>query len=137
MASRGAKWKRQQHCKYCDEIIPGGNCARHCKKQHPGVAHIERSKQLCNSELEKPKGVSGWLECCAVDLYICDVMWPLEKLNQLPDPHIQPRKAHDQCITWQIFRDERAARLPSLEMVLISLDSASCSDIWHLMSQSD
>ena len=131
MASRAAKRKREQHCKYCGEDILGGNLARHYKTRHAGVAPVVRGKQVCNNDLEETECVSKWLEYCAVDLSACEVPWPLEKLDQLADLRTQPTETHDQCIAWQIFKDERVARLPSLERVLISLDAASCSDAWR------
>jgi hypothetical protein len=128
MTSKSAKRKREQRCEHCDHVIPGGNLARHCKSQHAGVAHEESH----DGKVEEPKSVSEWLKYCALDLSACEVPWPLEKLDRLSDLRTQPKETHDQCVAWQIFKDERTIRLPSLERVLISLDTASCTDAWRL-----
>lgn len=133
MAPQTGRSRREQRCDYCNDIISGGNRARHYKTHHAGVAQTERGgKQAHNVRLEEPQSVSEWLKHCAVDLSACEVPWPLEKLDQLPNLRTQPKETHDQCIAWQIFKDERTARLPSLERVLVSLDAASCTDIWRI-----
>jgi hypothetical protein len=76
--------------------------------------------------------VSEWLKYCALDLSPCEVPWPLEKLDRLSNLRTQPKETHDQCVAWQIFKDERTVRLPSLEMVLVSLDAASYTHAWRL-----
>lgn len=132
MASQSAKRKREQRCEHCGHVIPGGNLARHYKSQHAGVVHTDKSEESQDGKVEEPKSVGEWLKYCALDLSACEVPWPLEKLDRLSDLRTQPKETHDQCVAWQIFKDERTARLPSLERVLVSLDAASCTDIWRL-----
>jgi hypothetical protein len=132
MTSQSAKRKREQRCEHCDKVIPGGNRARHYKTQHAGIAHTDQSKDASDGKVEEPKSVNEWLRYCALDLSACEVPWPLEKLDGISDLRTQPKETHDQCVAWQIFKDERTTRLPSLERVLVSLDAASCTDVWRL-----
>lgn len=131
MAFQAPKRKREQACGYCGEVITGGNLARHYKT-HGGAPQTDEYKEARHDKVEEPKCVSEWLRYCAVDLSVCEVPWPLEKLDQLQNLRTQPKETHDQCVPWQIFKDETAAYLPSLERVLMSLDAASCTDIWRL-----
>jgi hypothetical protein len=131
MASRATKRKREQHCQYCGTDIPGGNLARHYTTQHAGEVLANEDKEEHDRKVREPNSVSEWLRYCAVDLSVCEVPWPLEKLDQLQDLRTPSRESHDQCIAWHVFNDERVLQLPSLERVLVNLDAASCSDFWR------
>lgn len=61
------------------------------------------------------KSIGDWLDYCGVNLDKNGMSWPLEELNKLLDLRTQPKKIYDQCISWEIFRDNRAADLPPFE----------------------
>ena len=73
MASSTAKGKRDQHCEYCDKVVPSGNRARHYRKQFPEIEQANNGKTRHHGEVEEPKRVSGWLEYCGVNLSTCEV----------------------------------------------------------------
>ena len=74
MASQSAKRKREQRYEHCNEVIPGGNRARHYKTQHAGFAHTDKSKDPRDGKAEEPKTVSEWLRYGALDLSACEVL---------------------------------------------------------------
>lgn len=111
----------------------------------PDTSHTRRSgERVCWDEqvntLEKEHDVDyrqpwtfgKWLESCHIDLSECGIRWPLAKLNELRDLRTRPKETHDQCIAWHIFRDNRAANLPSFETFVPTLDFVSCRDAWFL-----
>jgi len=86
-------------------------------------------------DLDSPKesqSVGDLLRLCRVNLSENEVPWPLDKLDRLPNLRACPEETYDQCITWHIFRSDKAVRLPSFEMLIPTLDIKSCSDAWFL-----
>jgi hypothetical protein len=96
--SKTGKRKREQHCKLCYQVIPGGDLARHEKTWHPKAEGTVKHKYKYNGEANLPQRASEWLDSCGVDLSTSGVPWPLDKLDQLPDLCAQPMASHDQCI---------------------------------------
>jgi hypothetical protein len=73
IASQSTKRKREQRCEYCGHVIPGGNLIRHCKSQHAGVAHADKSEEPHDGKVEELKSVSEWLKYCVLDLSASEV----------------------------------------------------------------
>jgi hypothetical protein len=104
---------------------------------HYGGNHLgcER-KQLLGEEHYlhniRSRNISEWLNFCGIDLYEHGVRWPRDKLDELPNLRFHPEQTAGQCITWQIFKDDGAAHLPSFEELVPRLNIASCRDAWSL-----
>ena len=83
-------------------------------------------------QAKEPESVGEWLDLCDVDLAESEIPWPLDKLNELPDLRTQAKQTQQQCTTWHIFKDERAAQLPSLERVVNNLKPDASNGAWRL-----
>jgi hypothetical protein len=95
-----------------------------------------KRKQLLGEEHylhnKKSRTIGEWLDLCGIDLYEHGVRWPSDKLDELPNLRFQPKQTSGQCIAWQMFKDDRAAHLPSFEELVSRLDIESCRDAWFL-----
>jgi hypothetical protein len=95
-------------------------------------------QRLCPLEEEhylydnQSQTIGEWLDLCDIDLNEHGVRWPRDELDELPDLRSQPKHTSDQCIAWQIFKDDRTAHLPSFEELVPRLDVESCRDAWFL-----
>lgn len=96
---------------------------------------------MSKSKPSDRKGVSAanqsftlgeWLEACNINLFDHGTLWPLTKLNRLPNLRAQPKLDHNQCVNWHIFRDNGAAHLPPFEEFVSRLGFGSCRDAWIL-----
>jgi hypothetical protein len=72
--------------------------------------------------------ISEWLDLCGIDLYENEVHWLHDKLDELPDLRFQAKETSGQYVAWRIFRDDRAAYLPSFKDLVPRLDFESCRD---------
>jgi hypothetical protein len=104
----------------------------HYRKNHPGYERKQLPDQEHFLHNKKPRAISEWVDLCGIDLYENEVHWLHDKLDELPDLRFQAKETSGQCVTWRIFRDDRAAYLPSFEDLVPRLDLESCRDAWCL-----
>jgi hypothetical protein len=90
---------------------------------HAGKHHVSHGK---------PQSVGDWLRLCGIVLSENEILWPLYKLDELPNLRAYPDETCNQCIDWHIFRNDTTVRLPSFEMLVPTLDIGSSGDAWLL-----
>jgi hypothetical protein len=104
---------------------------------HYGRNHLRcERKQLLGEEHYlhniPSRYISEWLNVCGIDFYEHRVRWPRNTLDELPNLRVQPEQTSGQCVAWQIFKDDRAAHLPSFEELVPRLNIDSSRDAWFL-----
>lgn len=92
---------------------------------HPNQDPVNRSKRSKGSNTPRgPRLVSEWLVQCEVDLHGSGVTWSLDDLDRSKNLREESHDSHDRCVTWRIFYDERAERLPSVEHFVLQVNES-------------
>jgi hypothetical protein len=130
--SRATRHRNQQPSEHCSKSAQDADpvdCGAEENIENQRVCHFEEEHYLNDKQ---SRTIGEWLDLCGIDLDEHGVRWPRDELDGLADLRFQPKQTSGQCVSWQIFKDDRVVHLPSFEDLVPRLDIDSCREAWFL-----